>query len=34
MSEYAGGFIAIALIVTYVLAGLSIKYNWKIKDWF
>jgi len=34
VNEYAGGFIAVALVLAYVLAGLSFKYNWKIKEWF
>lgn len=34
MSDYASGFIALALVIGYLVAHLSFKYDWKIKEWF
>jgi hypothetical protein len=34
MNEYVPEFITVAIMVSFVIAYLSIKYNWKMSEWF
>ena len=34
LNEYTAEFMAISMVLSYIVAKLSFKYNWKLKDWF
>ena len=34
MNEYAGDAIAIGIVVSFIIAYLSIKFDWKMGAWF
>lgn len=34
MNDYAAEFIGISIVLSYIIAKLSFKYDWKLKDWF